>query len=121
MRESDHEKIKLRILKIGIAIPGTIRETYLICGKENCKCAQSEEERHGPYYFWNRKVGGKLTSKSISPKQLSQYKEWIANRKHLQDIIEALLIYGLEYATRFPNHPSKEEAKSQKRKKQKAL
>ena len=34
-KEDEYEKLKLRVLKIGIAIPGTIRETFLICGKEN--------------------------------------------------------------------------------------
>ena len=101
--EDKYEKLKMRVLKIGIAIPGTIRETYLICGKENCKCAQSEHDRHGPYYFWNRKVAGKLTSKSLNPDQLRHYEAWISNRKQLETLVQALLDFGLNYATLFPN------------------
>jgi len=110
-REDEYEKLKMRILKIGIAIPGTIRETYLICGKENCKCAQSERDRHGPYYFWNRKVGGKLTSKSLSSDQLQQYEAWISNRRQLEELIEAMLAFGLNYATLYPDNATREKSK----------
>ena len=98
-KEKEYEKLKLRVLKIGIAIPGTIRETFLICGKENCKCAQSEHDRHGPYYFWNRKVGGKLTSKSLNSEQRHQYEQWISNRRQLEELVEAIVAFSLNYAT----------------------
>lgn len=98
-KEDEYEKLKLRVLKIGIAIPGTIRKTYLICGKENCRCAQSEDDRHGPYYFWNRKVRGKLTSKSLNSEQLHQYEHWISNRRQLESLVEEMITFGLNYAT----------------------
>ena len=110
-REDEYEKIKMRVLEIGIAIPGTIRETYLICGKDNCKCAGSDRDRHGPYYFWNRKVGGKLTSKSVNSDQLHQYEEWISNRRQLEQVVEAMLTFGLNYATLLPNDAAREKSK----------
>ena len=110
-RQDGYDKIKMRVQEIGIVIPGTIRETYLICGKDNCKCAQSKRDRHGPYYFWNRKVGGKLTSKSVNSDQLHQYEEWISNRRRLDEIVEGMLAFGLNYATLLPNAAAREKSK----------
>lgn len=100
-QKEDYEKLKQRILKLGIVIPGTIRETYLVCGKENCKCIQSANDKHGPYYFWNRKIGAKLTSKSLNPELLHHYEEWLSNRRHLEKLVGEMLDFGLNYATSF--------------------
>lgn len=92
--QADYDRIKKKIAALGLAIPGTIRETYLLCGKPGCACAHSDDARHGPYYLWNRKVNGKLTSKSIPKDQLRLFEEWIGNRRKLEGLVDQLLEIG---------------------------
>lgn len=96
------QRIKGKLLSIGLAIPGTIRETYLQCGKKECACAVKGGSPHGPYYFWNRKVNGKLTSKSISETKLRLYQRWISNRQQLEGLLQQLLEIGQEIAAAVP-------------------
>jgi len=97
-KESDYEKLKDRIAKLDLAIPGTIRETYLLCGKSGCVCADNDAARHGPYYLWNRKVAGKLTSKSIPKDKLKLFEGWIDNRRRLEEIVQEILEIGSKLA-----------------------
>ena len=99
---SDLEKIKLQIQTLGLAIPGTLREVYQRCGKNNCACATSDKDRHGPYYLWDRKISGKLASKSIQKEKLRHYREWIKNRELLESLIHQLLDLGGKIATEWP-------------------
>ena len=95
---SDYEKLKKRITQLGLVIPGTIRETYLLCGKAGCACADSDAARHGPYYLWNRKVNGKLTSKSISKDKLPLYEGWLENRRLLEELVQEMQEIGSKIA-----------------------
>jgi uncharacterized protein DUF6788 len=95
---SDYEKLKERVARLGLVIPGTIRETYLLCGKAGCACADNDSARHGPYYLWNRKVNGKLTSKSISKDKLPHYEGWLENRRLLEEIVQEMLEIGSKLA-----------------------
>lgn len=106
-------RVKEKLLSVGLAIPGTIRETYLKCGRSWCACAKKDGALHGPYYFWNRKVKGKLTSKSIPETKLGRYRGWIANREELEALLQQLLEIGQEIAAELP--AEKNEIKSKKR------
>jgi len=105
------QRIKGKILSTGLAIPGTIRETYLQCGKKECACAEKGGSPHGPYYFWNRKVNGKLTSKSISETKLQLYQRWLSNRQQLEELLQQLLEIGQEIAAAMPVEPAPEKSK----------
>jgi hypothetical protein len=103
MRSDDphaqYERIKARLLRLGLVIPGTIRETYLLCGKKTCACAAKGGSPHGPYYFWNRKMNGRLTSKSLPKEKLSVYEGWISNRRELEVLVQEMLDFGSNFAT----------------------
>lgn len=108
-----YRRIVEKLLSIGLAIPGTIRETYLQCGKSWCACAKKGGQLHGPYYFWNRKVDGKLTSKSIPKDKLRLFQGWISNRQELEALVNQVLEFGQEIAASLPSKT--EEGKSKKR------
>lgn len=94
--------LQKKILHLGLVIPGTIRKVYLKCGKESCSCASdNKDERHGPYFFWDRKIDGQLSSLSISKKDLPYYKQGIANRRMLEKLIATLFNTGTQLATQF--------------------
>jgi hypothetical protein len=75
-----------RLQDLGFAVAGTITERYTRCGKATCRCHADPPQRHGPYYQYSRKVAGKTVSRLISAEQVDQYRQWIANRRALDEI-----------------------------------
>jgi len=102
MKKSDFsKKIKEEIFEMGMAIPGTIRTVKLKCGSPNCRCRSGKnEDKHGPYYFWDRKVKGKLTSTSVPKDKVAQIKMWIKNRQKLEKLVTELLDRGQKAAVK---------------------
>ena len=96
-----YKKLQKRIQKLGVVIPGTLRVIYQRCGKPSCKCSSGlSKDKHGPYTYWDRKHSGKLTSSSISKKNIKYFKEGIRNRKELDKIYQQMLKIGEKYATK---------------------
>jgi hypothetical protein len=110
----DYEELKKRILDIGIAIPGTLREIYHRCGRSYCQCMVSEKHRHGPYFLWDRRINGKLSAKSINEDDVVIYKEWINNRKKLEELVAQMLSIGQNYAAARSNLKKSDMANSAK-------
>jgi len=40
-----------------------------------------------PFYQWSRAVAGKTVSRRLNQRQAELYRSWIANRRHLEQII----------------------------------
>lgn len=112
--DSRYRRIKGELLSIGFAIPGTIRETYLQCGKSWCVCARKADALHGPYYFWNRKVNGKLSSKSTPKSKLRLYQTWIDNRLKMEKLLQQLLEISQELAAALPSERVGEKSKKRR-------
>lgn len=90
-------KLKNKIANIGMVLPGSIRTTYLSCGKPLCKCSsKNQEDKHGPYYLWDRKVCGKLSSMSLNLEQRKIVQAAIDNRKKLEKLVQQLIISSAE-------------------------
>ena len=81
--------------KIDVAIPGRLRTVTMKCGKASCPCSSGEKEFfHGPYFFWDRKVNGKLSSLSIPEKMVPKFQKWLDNRKKIEVLVKKLLDEG---------------------------
>ncbi|MGK5089567.1 DUF6788 family protein [Bdellovibrionota bacterium FG-2] len=90
-QEKKLTELKLQLANFDLAVPGTLRSIYSKCGKQNCICQTDQKGRHGPYWLWDRKVGGKLSSKMVTPQMASQIKKWIDNRRRLDELITKIL------------------------------
>lgn len=98
-KKRKRKTVKQRISALGPAIPGTIRKVRLKCGKQGCRCQSGREaDKHGPYYFWDRKEDGRLTSSSIPKDCLGDFRKWIRNRKSLEKLVDRLLVQGQKRA-----------------------
>ena len=85
--------------KLDVAVPGTLRVVYQTCGKERCKCySGKQQDKHGPYRYWDRKVKGKTKSISITAKQHKFIQNGIMNRKKLETFIKRILEQGARIA-----------------------
>lgn len=100
--EQKYEQLKTELVNMGIAVPGTIRKLYLRCGNGTCKCMTGgPADKHGPYYFWDRKKkDGKLSSMSINKADVPKLKEWIKNRRLLEKLVRRLLRLGMDIASK---------------------
>lgn len=93
------QSLKKQISHVDFVIPGTLRTVYLKCGKLTCKCQlKKKNNKHGPYYFWDRKINGKLTSSSVPKKDISKFQCWIKNRRKLEKLFQKLLHYCQQIA-----------------------
>lgn len=97
------QNLKLNTLKsklndFDLALPGRLRIIYSKCGKQNCACQTDESARHGPYWLWDRKVNGKLSSKMVTKAMAVQLKKWIENRKVLENILQNIYVQSEKIA-----------------------
>lgn len=93
------ENMGQRIQKLIPAIPGTIREVLLRCGRKNCVCSTGHDrDKHGPYYFWSYKSEGRLTSVSLTAAEAKQFQHWIDNRRAIEKLVDEIMEKGAQKA-----------------------
>jgi hypothetical protein len=83
---------------LGFALPGTILERRVRCGKAGCRCHADPPQLHGPYYQWTRKVAGKTETRLLSPAQMERYASWFENARRLRTLTNELEALSLEIA-----------------------
>ncbi len=98
--DAKYHKLKQEITRLDMAILGTLRRVYLRCGKASCRCASRRKlEKHGPYFFWDRKANGQLASLTLGKEDLPQFQRWIKNRQKLERIVGKMLQRGSQIAS----------------------
>jgi hypothetical protein len=72
---------------------GSLHEQYLTCGKPSCRCHDRQDrQRHGPYYLWIRRLGGKQVNGTLRPgPELERVREGVANYQKMQRLLAGLL------------------------------
>lgn len=83
---AEYAQVKAHIAELGWAVPGTISQRYTICTSRGCRCRADPPQRHGPYWQYTRTLGGKTVTRRITEAQAEHYREWIANRRRLDDL-----------------------------------
>lgn len=94
------EELKRCCLKVGhedLVFKGTPQEVYRRCGKSNCRCAGSDEFRHGPYraiHTWHEGHQKQISlSKSEQHyyKMAQHYQYQYHNRQEIQRLQEEIM------------------------------
>jgi hypothetical protein len=91
------------LINIDVVIPGRLRSVLMKCGKASCPCGDDPDKRHGPYFFWDRKVNGKLSSVSIPKELVPTFEQWIKNRKKLDATVKKIIDSGQRFAAKAKN------------------
>ena len=86
----EYERLKQRLRRIGYICLGSIAKRWLPCGKTSCVCHRDLRRRHGPYYYWTRKVRGRTESRMLSESIVRLYRDGIRNHRRLDPIIEKM-------------------------------
>ncbi|MDN5763990.1 MAG: hypothetical protein L0H41_16955 [Microlunatus sp.] len=83
-------RIAAQLATIDWALPGTITERMMRCGKKGCRCGQGPPHLHGPYLQWTRTVNGKTVTKLLTREQLDRYQPWLDNARQLRALTSEL-------------------------------
>lgn len=110
---NEYARIKARIRGVGFICEGSLVERWTSCGKPNCRCTGDPPQRHGPYYQLTWKERGKTVTRRLSAEQAQLYREWIANRRELDALLQQMREISweaggclLEAAAASPDHPT---------------
>lgn len=88
--EEQYRSLVADLEGLGYISPGSLVARETTCGKANCRCQADPPHRHGPYYQWSRAVAGKTVSRRLDEHQAEMYREWIANRRRLEQVISQM-------------------------------
>lgn len=83
---ADYQAAKARLADVGFTCQGSLVERYTTCNKPNCRCADPAQ-RHGPYWQLSWKEDSRTVSRIISVEEAQLYREWIANRRRLDETL----------------------------------
>lgn len=81
------DELAAELETVGFISPGSVVSRYTCCGKPGCRCKADPPQRHGPYYQWSRAVAGKTVSRRLNEAEAELYRNWIGNRRRLEQII----------------------------------
>jgi hypothetical protein len=88
---------------VGLALPGTLIERHVRCGKPRCACHADPPALHGPYWQWTRKVAGKTITRLVPDEQVADYRQWIDNDRRLRELVAELEALTLAIADASPS------------------
>jgi hypothetical protein len=82
--------IAAELASLGLALPGTLIERHVRCGRVNCRCHADPPVLHGPYWQWTRKISGKTITRLVPDDQLDDYRQWLDNDRRLRALVVEL-------------------------------
>jgi hypothetical protein len=85
-----YQELTDQIRELGFIATGSVVERLTVCTATGCRCHADPPQRHGPYLQYTRKVGGKTVTTRLSPQQAEHYREQIANRRRLDELVAAM-------------------------------
>ena len=94
--------IAAELASLGFALPGTLIERHVRCGKPGCRCHADPPVLHGPYWQWTRKVAGKTVTRLVPAEQLDDYRQWLDNDRRLRALVAELEALTLAIADAGP-------------------
>jgi len=95
--ETQIEKVKSELLKIGDMRPGSLSCQYSACQKPGCKCVDPvNPQKHGPFYQLSYSHRGKSTTQFVRPQFVPEVRKQLANYKKFKRLTEEWVALALE-------------------------
>jgi len=73
--------------KFDYVCSGNLQRRKLTCGNPDCRCRKDQALRHGPYYYWGRRKGGRLVQMLLTPAEAELVAQAIRNYKAILGIL----------------------------------
>ena len=84
------DELKKELAQLQYFTKGTVLTRMIKCGKPQCGCHTKPEKRHGPYYEWTYKAGGKTVNVRLGPETAPIYGAAVKQYKKLKTILDRL-------------------------------
>lgn len=95
---AEYQQLKAQVQGLGYVLQGSLRERWMTCGKEACRCYHDPAARHGPYYQWSWAEKGKTRSIYLDADHAERCREWIRNNRALETLLTRLRAVSLRVA-----------------------
>jgi hypothetical protein len=69
---------------------GSLTTRLMKCGRSACACQRDPDARHGPYIEWSRVVGGRRSSRYLTPEQAERVRDQITAGHDFRRAVEGL-------------------------------
>ncbi len=102
----DYRATQDQIRQLGFVAPGSVIERHTLCATPGCACHADPPTRHGPYLQYTRKLDGKTLTRRLGPEQAERYREWIANRRRLDELTDQMDRLSRQATELLINHPT---------------
>lgn len=79
-----------QLADIGFVARGSVISTTTTCSSRGCHCRTDPARRHGPYWQLSRSSGGTTRTRRLSEAEAELYREWIANRRRAEAVLDEL-------------------------------
>lgn len=81
------EALRRAIAAMDFVSSGTLLTRTKVCGQPGCRCATDPAARHGPYFEFNRREGGRLIHRAVTPALVPQVQRALENRRRIQTLL----------------------------------
>lgn len=89
--ERARRRLHDELAQIDFALPGSVVERRMRCGKASCRCRADPPELHGPYLQWTRRGSdGTTVTRYLTREQLERYQSWFDNARRLRALVSEL-------------------------------
>ena len=88
--ERQYRKLRRELAGIGYLMKGSLQVRRTLCGYAACRCHTGGRFRHGPYYWWTSKIGGKTVTVVLPEAEGKLFVAWAKNRRQLQAILKKM-------------------------------
>jgi len=96
--QEEYRQLTQKLAETDFVLQGSLTERWMRCGTASCGCHQDAKARHGPYYQWSWKDKGRTASVYLSQQQAELCKEWIANHREMDGVIQRMRNLSLRMA-----------------------
>jgi len=86
----EYQRLKRQLQALGYVCLGSITRRWITCGNPACACHRDPDRRHGPYYQWTRKIGGRTQTRMLDESLVRLYQEGIRNHHRLDAILDKM-------------------------------
>lgn len=79
--------LREKLKAFDLVCSGTLMRRMLTCGNRACVCRKAAANRHGPYYYWGRRKGGRLVQMLLTPAEAAVIRRAISNYRAVRAVL----------------------------------
>jgi Family of unknown function (DUF6788) len=100
------QKLKADLAQIEYFSKGTLLARMVWCGKPQCACGKDPSKRHGPYYEWTYKAGGKTVTVRLTPEAAPLFRAAARQYRKLKTILNRMEKLSRQALVKLAKDPS---------------